>query len=938
MNTVSISDRKKKLLKIIIGVSVAGVILFIVLVSVILNLVINQQFYENRLGLNWWTYLTMDNAAILWCPLVAIGVLAGVVTALIPTSSSTLNLIYKMMRRNRPSRMKCLIWNYAVVAGVGGLAAGWTIGFFFDAGFGIFVANYANISYSFFPTLFAALGYPLNPGTMDINVLFAYTYILRPFILLAIGAIMVKIALDLINAFAFRGERGANPLKTAGMIAFIISLAFFIWWLFLPNGAYDVVKAAVVLPIIICFFASLVIGSIFYIAGVINPSRYRGERYYKPLIALAIIALIILPASFFIVAGVKSLYREANWNQWTWDTKLSTQIETTRTAAGLNNFTKLTTQQLLDNQSTWGTKDEDIIPHIRTFDYQASRLKMVNKIGTNWEELADSDIHYIDGSEYWIAPRTIRSSGALDLDWVQDHLIYTHSRGFVALNPVTGDHIPLSSYETTFGVPYNSSIYFGELPDNGYTILNETRYHEIEKITYQGAPDISLKGFLNWWYIDEWGFKTGNETHYLIKRNINDRIGGILLPHMVIGDDPYLVFDKNNSKMYYCVDIILDIPSFSRYMEADIVRWLGVVLVDTALGTMNFYLYNNSYADLPYDFLQIYIDMYNWEEMPDWLVPQLKYPEILIEYQLEIDYTYHVTDSDTWRSGEDFFERPSATDYHHIIYDVGYGPTYVGASIVEFSEATIGNLVGFYIVENGGNSSFLGRVTFYRNGTLGQTEMIGLNVATSAYSQKDANFLELLSVPRFGNFLIYPLANSLYYVIPVYETTGEGIETLMRVALVNAFDPGTMGIGNNITHAYNSLNVTTEVPPGVLSLNVVSAPAFITEGEYEDLEILINNGYTTQSFNVSLEISTGYALFNVSFAGQEITPEVGGGFYNYSIANLTLLETQYTGLIPQISGLITGGQPFSPVNYVVNLFNETGHLIDSKPRTAYIYP
>lgn len=934
---MSIQINKKTLIKAVVGVSIVGVVLFFIITYIALSLELNLQFYANRLNLDWWYYFTLDNSAILWVPLITIAILAVIVTIFNPLTSSTLRFLYNItQRQRRPTKTKCIIWNYGVVAGVGGVVMGWVIGFLFNAGYGIFVANYSGISYDFFPTLFSALSYPLNPGLMDINILFAYTFIIRPFIVLTIGSIIAKLILDIINAFIIRGRLGANPIKLAGSIAIIIGLFFFLGWLFLPNGAFDVVGSAAVLPVIAGFFAGLIIGIPLYIIGVIDPARYRGERFYKMFIALAIIGIIALPVVFLINAGWQGLYREANWNQWTWDTQLETQISMTRTAAGLTNFSEYTTQQLLDNRTF---SDEQILSRIRTFDLQASRASMENQIGTLWEALADSDICFFEGAEYWIAPRKV--SASYSFDWVQWHLIYTHSRGFLALNPVTGVSIDENQYETIFGVPYNHSIYFGEHPDNGYTILNNTNFAEIEGIRYSGPPDVTLSGLLNWWYIDDWGFKTGEETSYLIKRNIYDRVEGILLPYMTTGDDPYLVFDKASNKLYYCLDIILNFPSFSGYLQSNIVRWLGVVLIDTKYGTMDFYQYNNSYADIPYGFLNVYLDKYDWQAMPTWLIRQLKYPEILIEYQLSVDYTYHVTDRSTWRSGEDFFERPSYTDLHYIIYDLGYDLAYVGASIVEFKQAAIGNLVGLYIVENGKRTEYLGRVTFYRNGTVGQTQMIGLTAARSAYQQKDATYLQLLPNPRFGNYLIYPLAGSLYFVIPVYDITGQFKQTLKRVALVNAFDPSIIGIGNSTAEAYSSLNVTTVIPQGVLSLNIISAPALTQDNTYQgtlnNLELLVNNGYIDQGFNVSIDVRTKSEYFNASFAGSEILPVYDGENYTYHIADFTLLPTQYVGIIPQITGRLPAGHPSTTIEYYVDLYFENGTLFDTKTRNLYVY-
>jgi len=931
-----------KMLKIIIGIAVVGVIVLFFALSSIIDLLLNIQFYQNRLNLDWWTFFTLNNSALLWCPLITVLILMGIVTIFNPLTSSTLTFLYNVTKRRwRPSRRNCVLWNYLVIGLAGGFVMGWIIGYIFEVGFGIFVANYTHISYDFFPTLFTALSYPLNPGIMDINTLFVFTYIIRPFIVLIVVAIIIKMVLDLFNSYSFHPGSQTNATKTTGSIIFIISLIFFIIWLFLPSLAYDVVDSSAALGVVIGFFTCLIIGGIFYVSGVILKEEASTGVHLKQIFAFCLILLILIPMVTFLIAGVKILYRDVNWTPWVWNTKTSTEIANTRIAAGLTNFTTLTTQQLLNNQSKSGIPDEEIISHIRTYDQNASRLSMQNQIGTNWEALADSDIVYINYTEYWIAPRKIRDDPNFALDWVQTHIIYTHSEGFVAVNPVTGEIAQPNSYPSVFGVPSDSPIYFGESPGNYYTILNNTQgFTEIGNITYQGAPDAKLNGFLNWWFIEDWGFKTFDETNYLIKRNINDRVGGILLPHMILGDDPYLVFDGANKRMYYCIDIILDFPSFSGYIQSDIVRWLGVVLIDTALGTMNFYQYNNAYANLPYDFLQIYIDKYNWEPMPSWLIPQLKYPEILIEYQMQIDYTYHVRETTTWRNGNDWFELPLGSDLYYLIYNVGNGTTYVGASTVEFKSASVGNLVGFYIVENGKDPNNLGKVTFYRNGTAGETQMIGLTTAISAYQQKDAQYLRLLITPRPGNYLIYPLANSLYYVIPFYDRTGTFKETLKRVALVNAFNPAIIGIGNNTLQAYQALKVSSPVPPGILSLSVLTSPSNVLVNTYQpkinDLEVLISNGYTTKGFNVSVEIRTESDLFNVSFGGSELKPIKVGQNYTYSLANLTLLPTQYSKLVPQITGRLPAGFVSGTIKYNVALYFANGTFINSRDRMISI--
>ncbi|MFX1293500.1 MAG: hypothetical protein ACFFD2_01385 [Promethearchaeota archaeon] len=247
---------KSKLLKILIGASVAFVFVFIFLIEFIISLKLNIQFYNNRLSLDWLKIVTQNYAALLWCPLVTIIILIILVSCLNPTTSGTLTLIYSVLNKGiyrRPSRVKCLIWNYAVIAGIGGLVMGWVIGFLTNAGFGIFVANQAGMDFNF-STFLSAMSYPLNPGIADMNVVFTFSFILRPFILFAVGIIIAKLTIDLIASLALRGAPGANPFKVTGTIALDISLAFFIIWLFLPSAAFDVVDSLAATAVVFWFF------------------------------------------------------------------------------------------------------------------------------------------------------------------------------------------------------------------------------------------------------------------------------------------------------------------------------------------------------------------------------------------------------------------------------------------------------------------------------------------------------------------------------------------------------------------------------------------------------------------------------------------------------------------------------------------------------------
>ena len=78
-----------------------------------------------------------------------------------------------------------------------------------------------------------------------------------------------------------------------------------------------------------------------------------------------------------------------------------------------------------------------------------------------------------------------------------------------------------------------------------------------------------------------------------------------------------------------------------------------------------------------------------WQAPPNWLVPQLRYSEELLgghggPGQLDVDFVYHVRDPFVWRSGSDFYERPTATALHYILMTSDQDLRYVGVQLVEY--------------------------------------------------------------------------------------------------------------------------------------------------------------------------------------------------------------------------------------------------------------
>jgi hypothetical protein len=82
--------------------------------------------------------------------------------------------------------------------------------------------------------------------------------------------------------------------------------------------------------------------------------------------------------------------------------------------------------------------------------------------------------------------------------------------------------------------------------------------------------------------------------------------------------------------------------------------------------------------------------------------------------------------------------------------------------------------------------------------------MITPSSAQEAYRAVAAEQLVLIPRKDFGNILLYPLNDSLYYFIPTYAEEG-AFQVLKNVGFVEAFNISNVGFGNNAMEALISL-------------------------------------------------------------------------------------------------------------------------------------
>jgi hypothetical protein len=579
----------------------------------------------------------------------------------------------------------------------------------------------------------------------------------------------------------------------------ILALAVLVAIVGAPYWAMNIATPNNYLIAITVFVSFLVIAASFQF-GIIRRTigMARRKRWIVYLMALFLFAILIVNLGF--VVGY-SLNWNNNWSDYEWKPLTTKEIQVTRWAAGLEN---VVTEPLSDLPAGNTSK---IVSLVRQWDQDASYTKMKNQIGVNWMQLSDSNIIYLNGREYWVAPTTINYPYE---DWISRRLIYTHAARIIVIDSHTGEYVTV---QQAFGVKAEPSIYYGEeFADDVY--VHVPGFEEIGNASYTGEPDYVLSGWQRtlWFLAKEGqvGFAFSppqDDIMMLHNRDVHQRVGDVLIGGLTTDRASYLVTDGN--RIYYLVQVYTNYPISSGFSGSSYLRFFGVVLVDIEDGRMYPYVIAQPDGFLV-DFYREYYS--SWKAPPDWLVSQLRYPEDLLGTrdnpgQLDVSFRFHVSDPFVWRSGSDFYERPEATEVLYVLVTFGNRADFVGLQLVEYQASPGRNLAGMYIAYG---SDQLGKLNLYRisNST---TQLIGPSAALQAVETDDIVRKQLTLLPnyRLGNILLYLIGDRLYYFIPVYINTEVQNAVITKMAFVTVVDATTgarVAVGADSSQAYYAIS------------------------------------------------------------------------------------------------------------------------------------
>jgi hypothetical protein len=600
--------------------------------------------------------------------------------------------------------------------------------------------------------------------------------------------------------------------------------------------------------------------------------------------------------------------------EWKFNLQTNKEIEITTWAAGLSDFEVKSIDDLTYNATP--ESEVESLTSVRQWDQTASYLRMRNQIGTNWMQLADSDIVLLKDHEYWIAPLTFDTS-ATWTSFINQHILYTHTEGIVVLDAFSGELVEDNNLVALFNRTEDINFYYGEGRGfNDVVFVNVPTFEEVGNASFGGTPDYSLSGFESFFYIltmgpEAWSY-LGRDMDMLVERDVLSRVDSVMLQGLSIDNDPYLVVDPNGN-IFYAVSIYIDYRLSTGYAHENYMRFMGVCLVGIETGEMTFYEAPSTDEGL---FLDItYRDYYSWHETPDWLQSQLKWPEDLYERQLHVAYIFHVNEGEKWSTGVDFHQSPEGGDTRYVIMNIEGDRRFIAYHNAEFRLSTAHNLAGIYIMGSGDKD--FGNFTFYKAGEDGFSNWLGPTAAVQAFETNDVvrTQLQLWGEHRYGNRLLYHLGGELFFVIPVFlevETSANRvIQKLGGVGLVDVKTGERVELGSSVVEAYYKmfglLNQTT-VQTGEVGFESVSFnPITIDSGEFSSLLALMRNNDNI-SHHLYLDIVVAPSSnFSVSWHEAEVTPFINPGNQTFTLDIGNVGAGDLYGTTPLVTAFLPDG-------------------------------
>jgi uncharacterized protein len=562
----------------------------------------------------------------------------------------------------------------------------------------------------------------------------------------------------------------------------------------------------------------LFISAAFLLGALIAVASATGKPSGKLLVAAILPVIICYVATSVIGWYVNSflvkpneLVREQPY--------IAYNIQLTRQAYGLDSFA----QREFPAETTVGATDpannQATLQNIRLWDVDALKdtLRQIQEIRTYYDfPDIDIDRYMINGNlrEVMLAARELNVDKLPESsrNWINDKLIYTHGYG-ITMNPVNGftpEGLPtlmLSNMPVQSTVPglnvTRPEIYFGEMTNTDVyvkTRQQEFNYPEGQSnnlTSYEGTGGVVLGGFLRRVLI---AFDRGDlaklpfsddvnaQSRILMRRNVRDRVAA-LAPFLTYDQDPYIVVGEDG-RLSWVMDGFTssDTYPYSAHRTLDNVplnymRNSVKVVVDAYDGTTTFYVFDKNDPILA-AYRGIFPSLFkDASAMPAWLHKHVRYPELLLSLQAEVYGLYHMTNPEVFYNREDLWTVATETGMaqggdqttqpmqpNFVLMKLPGEDGLEFVEILPFTPANRNNLIGWIAGRSDGEH--YGTSVVY---DFPKTRLVDGPQQIEARIDQNAQLSGQLTLwnqqgshVRRGNLLVIPCGRALLYAEPIY--------------------------------------------------------------------------------------------------------------------------------------------------------------------------
>ena len=309
----------------------------------------------------------------------------------------------------------------------------------------------------------------------------------------------------------------------------------------------------------------------------------------------------------------------------------------------------------------------------------ASALQVL--AGTTGTRITDADVdrYEVDGDvvPVYVAARSASRADIPESGWVQEHLVYTHGDGVVAVpaDRVDADGRPdVSTFSDAFGASH-APLYFGEGLDNWYSIVG-TRRAQLGDTVFEGEgiPMSSLgQRLVLALAVGEtqplFTTELTDDSELLYRRTIVERVGA-LAPFLKLDGDPYPVVDDGRVVWVvdgYTTSSTYPYSQFVNGTTAGVAARSGLAgqtfnylrgsvkaTVDAETGETHLYRTDGGDDPILQTWSEIFPDLFEpAETIPSSLLPHLRYPTDQWSVQTGLLGRYHVDTAEALFNGTD---------------------------------------------------------------------------------------------------------------------------------------------------------------------------------------------------------------------------------------------------------------------------------------------